>query len=228
MSKSKFKQIEALSIGDVVTKHPELVGVFMKYKVDFCCGGDRNVIEAIQKDTDELDELIGDAEIAMEAALNFNMEGKSMPLSDFTSAQLIDRILTTHHRYLKENLPRLSELMFKILGVHGEHHPELFKIHKIFGTLKTELEGHLIKEEKHLFPKMLEGDSGVRALIEELEAEHDVAGDALHELTDLTDHFTVPSDACTTYGLTYKMLQDLVTDMYMHVHTENNVLFKRF
>ena len=65
MSKSKFKQIEALSIGDVVTKHPELVGVFMKYKVDFCCGGDRNVIEAIQKDTDELDELIGEVRMAM-------------------------------------------------------------------------------------------------------------------------------------------------------------------
>lgn len=228
MNKGKFNQIESLSIGDVVTQHPELVGVFMKYKVDFCCGGDRNVIEAIQKDTDELDELIGDAEIAMEAALNFQMEGKSIPLSEFSNEQLIDRILTTHHRYLKETLPKLSELMFKILGVHGEHHPELFDIHKIFGTLKTELEGHLVKEEKQLFPRIIAGGSDVRALIEELEAEHVGAGDALHELTDLTDHFTVPSDACTTYGLTYKMLQELVTDMYMHVHTENNVLFKRF
>ena len=228
MSKGKFNQIESLSIGDVVTQHPELVGVFMKYKVDFCCGGDRNVIEAIQKDTDELDELIDDAEVAMEAALNFQMEGKSIPLSEFSNEQLIDRILTTHHRYLKETLPKLSELMFKILGVHGEHHPELFDIHKIFGTLKTELEGHLIKEEKQLFPRIIAGGAEVRALIEELEAEHVGAGDALHELTELTDHFTVPSDACTTYGLTYKMLQELVTDMYMHVHTENNVLFKRF
>lgn len=228
MNSTHFKNIEKLSIGEVVTKHPELVGVFMKYRVDFCCGGDRNVLEAIEKDTDEINQLVEDADVAMESATRFSMNGKHIPLSDFTNEQLIERILSTHHRYLKETLPKLSELLFKILSVHGEHHPELFQVHQIFGTLKTELEGHLVKEENQLFPKILEGDKDVRALIDTLEKEHDGAGEALHQITDLTDHFNVPSDGCTTYGATYQMLQALVTDMYMHVHTENNVLFKRF
>lgn len=225
---TKFKELEKRSIGEVVTLHPELVKVFMDFGVDFCCGGDRNVIEAIEKDTDEREALIGEAEKAIEAASLFEVDGEKVTLDTLTTEQLITRIINNHHKFLRMTLPRLSDLMFKILDVHGDRHPELFEIHKIFGGLKTELEGHMIKEERQLFPKLLEGGSNLRSLIEELEAEHDVAGDALHELTDLTNHFTVPSDACSTYGATYGMLKELVVDMYMHVHTENNVLFKRF
>lgn len=225
---TKFKELEKRSIGEVVTLHPELVKVFMDFGVDFCCGGDRNVIEAIEKDTDEREALIGAAEKAIEAASLFEVDGEKVTLDTLTTEQLITRIINNHHKFLRMTLPRLSDLMFKILDVHGDRHPELFEVHKIFGGLKTELEGHMIKEERQLFPKLLEGGSNLKSLIEELEAEHDVAGDALHELTDLTNHFTVPSDACSTYGATYGMLKDLVVDMYMHVHTENNVLFKRF
>lgn len=224
----KFKELTQLSIGEVVTKHPELVKVFMDYNVDFCCGGDRTVSEAIEKDTDEVEALEVAADKAIEQAKLFAVGGTQKSLDAFTNEELIDRIVNTHHRYLRETLPRLSELLFKILGVHGEHHPELFEIHRIFGGLKTELEGHLIKEEKQLFPQILKGSKDVAQLIKTLEDEHDGAGEALHALTDLTNHFTLPSDACVTYGATYDLLKALTADMYMHVHTENNVLFKRF
>lgn len=228
MQTIKFNELKSRSIGEVVTLHPELVKVFMDYGVDFCCGGDRNVMEAIEKDTKDISALAIEAEKAIESASLFEVDGERVTLDTLTSEQLINRIVSTHHKFLRMTLPRLSELMFKILEVHGDKHPELFEVHKIFGGLKTELEGHMIKEEKQLFPKLLEGGNDCKHLIEELEAEHDVAGDALHKLTDLTNHFTVPEDACTTYGATYGMLKDLVVDMYMHVHTENNVLFKRF
>lgn len=217
-----------MSIGESVTLYPELVKVYMDYGVDFCCGGNRSVKEAIERDTDYVENLIVDADKAMAAATQFSVDSKQLKLSDFTTHQLIDRIVREHHGYLKMELPIISELMFKILMVHGEAHPELYKIHQIFGGLKTELEGHLVKEEVLLFPKLSEGGSDCRALIEELEDEHDGAGEALHELTDLTGHFKVPEDGCGTYQLVYEKLKTLVADMYMHVHTENNVLFKRF
>lgn len=216
---------ENKTIGDMVTKHPELVGVFMKYGVDFCCGGDRLVMEAIARDTDEVSALLEDARIAMEKMATMD-SGKK--LDDYTTEELIERIVQTHHQYLRVTLPKLSELLFKLLSVHGENHTELYEIHKTFGGLKIELEAHLIKEENKLFPQLLHGGEACKALISELELEHDGAGDALHTLTDLTDHFKLPVDACTTYGIVYDLLKELVTDMYMHVHTENNVLFKRF
>jgi regulator of cell morphogenesis and NO signaling len=216
------------TIGDSVTLHPELVKVYMDYGVDFCCGGDRTVKEAIEKDAHDMEALILEADKAIENATAFAIDASHKKLSDFSTSQLIDRIIKEHHTYLKAELPIISELMFKILMVHGDRHPELFEIHKLFGGLKTELEGHLVKEEVQLFPKLITNDPNCKELIEELEAEHDVAGDALHELTDLTNHFKLPEDACTTYHMVYEKLKALVADMYMHVHTENNVLFKRF
>lgn len=229
MALTKMNQLEQLTIGEVVTKHPELVKVLMDFQVDFCCGGDRNIMDAIKRDTKQVDDLVKAADAALEAASAFSIDGGAkVTLSDFTNEQLIDRILMTHHKYLKETMPKLSELMYKVLTVHGEHHPELYVVHKLYGNLKTELEGHMTKEEKRLFPMILAGSKGVDVLIEELENEHVGAGDILHTLTEVTDHFSLPKDACTSYGMVYDMLKTLVADMYMHVHTENNILFKRF
>ncbi|PKM48110.1 MAG: iron-sulfur cluster repair di-iron protein, partial [Firmicutes bacterium HGW-Firmicutes-6] len=141
------------TIGDSVTLHPELVKVYMNYGVDFCCGGDRTVKEAIEKDAHDMEALIIEADKAIEKASEFTVDSSHKKLSDFSTSQLIDRIIKEHHTYLKAELPIISDLMFKILMVHGDRHPELFEIHKLFGGLKTELEGHLVKEEVQLFPK---------------------------------------------------------------------------
>jgi regulator of cell morphogenesis and NO signaling len=182
------------TIGESVTVHPELVKIYMDYGVDFCCGGNRTVKEAVEKDTDKVDELILDAEKALEEASMVSVDSQNLKLSDLSSEQLVNRILSKHHSYLKKELPVISNLMSKVLMVHGGNHEELFEIHKLFGQLKTDLESHLVKEEVMLFPKLKENDSNSKSLITELEDEHDVAGDALHKLTELTDHFTLPED----------------------------------
>ncbi len=215
------------TIGDSVTFHPELVPVYMKYGVDFCCGGDRTVKEAITKDSTDTEQLIQDAEKALSEPRQAGRSGEKN-LSELTSEQLINRIVSRHHSYLKQELPLLSELMFKVLAVHGEAHAELFALHKLFGNLKTELEGHLVKEEALLFPQLQKDGSGIASLIEELESEHDAAGDALHKLMELTNHFALPENACASFELLYDRLKSLVADMYMHVHAENNVLFKKY
>lgn len=224
---STYNDLSQKTIGQVVTEHPELVKVFMAYEVDFCCGGDRSLEEAVIRDTDDVEALKAAVSETLATALQVQEGGKSRLLSTLSDAELIDRIITTHHAYLKETLPELSKLIFKLLGVHGESHPELYDVHRVFGALKNELESHLVKEEVKLFPAMLRRDDDLVELISTLEAEHDGAGDALHELTEITDHFKVPSDGCKTYALTYEMLKELVSDMYLHVHTENNILFKR-
>ncbi|GAU78355.1 DUF542 domain-containing protein [Fusibacter sp. 3D3] len=212
------------TIGDSVTHYPQLVKVYMKYHVDFCCGGHRTVKEAIETDCGRISEKINTE--LLNTLDQFEKEDQLM-MGELSSEALINRIVTMHHAYLREELPLISELLFKLLNVHGERHPELYEIHKTFGQLKMALEAHLVKEEVKLFPKIISEDTDVKALILELEAEHDGAGEALHKLTDLTDHFTLPENACTTYALTYEKLKALVADMYMHVHVENNILFKR-
>jgi len=54
--------------------------------------------------------------------------------------------------FFEKDSSRLSELTTKILRVHGSNHESLFRVHKLFHSLKAELEQHLIKEEEILFP----------------------------------------------------------------------------
>ena len=78
----------------------------------------------------------------MDAGSNDPADGRdwmAAPLSD-----LVQHILDTHHRYLKEALPRLSRLS-----------QEAVQIQKTFENLRAELESHMWKEEMVLFPLVL-------------------------------------------------------------------------
>jgi regulator of cell morphogenesis and NO signaling len=148
---------------------------------------------------------------------------------------LVDYIVNTHHDYLYNELPKIGDLTTKILRVHGRSHPELAKVHKLFHTLKLELEQHLIKEEQTLFPRIIdyEEDPSLDKLnellevIEELEAEDIGTGDFLKELSAITKGYAIPGDVCSTFSLTYQKLKNLELDLFTHIQLENNVLFPR-
>jgi regulator of cell morphogenesis and NO signaling len=99
-----------------------------------------------------------------------------------------------------------------------------------------ELEQHLIKEEEILFPLIrkyeAEGTEELKKkigeVIRETEEEHEAAGDILKELRSITEDYIVPTDGCATYSKTYKLLQELESDLFQHIHLENNILFRRF
>lgn len=221
-------------IGDIVTRFPGASDIFYKYRIDFCCGGNRPLSVAIEEQNVDEDEVI--------KAVNNKYEEFKEKNSEFTDwakespSILIEYIINTHHSYLREKLPQLSDYVFKIMKVHGHHHEELFKVHKLFNNLRTELEGHLVKEEELVFPliKAYEkaNDSEMREkalkLIQELEEEHTGAGDIIKELREVTDHYHIPEDACRTFEVTYKELQALEADLFQHIHLENNILFTNF
>lgn len=220
-------------IGEIVTKFPKSADILKEYRIDFCCGGDRPLITAIRE------QGLNEAEI-LDRINNLYEEVKSVKTDDVdwekeSMSKLIDHVVNTHHAYLGVELPRISELTTKILRVHGEGHPELSKVHKLFHSLKMELEQHLIKEEEIEFPliKKYEENPSKEALekilkIEkELEEEHVGAGDILKELRKITKDYTVPEDGCNSYRLTYKKLEELEADTFQHIHLENNILFPR-
>jgi regulator of cell morphogenesis and NO signaling len=230
--KNKFKVQDP--IGQIVAIFPGASEIFYKYNVDFCCGGDRPLSIAIS--TQGLDEL------KLIEELNSKYQGftenneKFIDWAKETPSKLIEYVVNTHHVYLNMELPKISELVFKILNVHGKHHEELFKVHRLFNNLRTELEEHLVKEEEFLFPLIIqyeeEKDEKVRKaalkLIDDLEKEHTGAGDILKELREITDHYSTPKDGCATFDFTYKKLREVELDLFEHIHLENNILFKNF
>lgn len=156
---------------------------------------------------------------------------------DRSLTELCDHIEQTHHAYLKQELPRLTEMVAKVVDAHGESHPELVTVKEVFATLKAELEPHMFKEEQVLFPafRQLEQSADdpsfpfgtVANPIRMMEQEHDDAGYALSRLHALTRDYQVPQEACNTYRAMLAGLRQLERDMHRHVHKENSILFPR-
>jgi len=60
-----------------------------------------------------------------------------------------------------------------------------------------------------------------------MEAEHEKAGEALLKIRELTSQYTLPDDACYSFGALYDGFEELERDMHLHIHLENNILFPR-
>lgn len=125
----------------------------------------------------------------------------------------------------------------KVSRVHGDKDERLFKMREAFVALKAELEPHMMKEEKILFPivRQMEASAqrqenhcgSVANPIRQMEHEHDQAGNALAILSESTDGYTPPEWACNTYRAMLDSLAQLQRDMHQHIHKENNVLFPK-
>jgi regulator of cell morphogenesis and NO signaling len=103
-----------------------------------------------------------------------------------------------------------------------------------FTTLRAELDPHMAKEERVLFPlirQLAAGESPsmpggtIHNPISMLIIEHDQAGELLERLRELTTGFTVPADGCASYAALYAALAEMEHDTHIHVHKENNRLF---
>lgn len=148
---------------------------------------------------------------------------------------LITHIQRTYHGPLREELPRLGQMLDKVVSRHGDHFPEtLLPLQRTFNDLQQELLVHMAKEDAGLFPALLALDKGadlaaasLAVPVNMLVAEHESAGAALAEMRRLTGGYTPPPDACPTFRGLYFGLEQFEQDMHLHVHLENNVLFPK-
>lgn len=225
-----------MTVGELVAHHYRTAEVFSRHGIDFCCGGKKTLGKACVDKQIAWESLASELDQALQAP-----ESPSKNADAWEPDLLARYIEQTHHRYLRETLPLLRQFTVKIAGVHGERHPELKIVEKQVEMLATDLLDHMAKEENILFPyiKMLCETRNRQAApvrppfgtvqnpIRMMEHEHDYAGSILENLRDLTNNFTLPEDACTTYNVTFAKLKELDEDLRWHVHLENNILFPK-
>lgn len=224
-----------LSLGESVIIYPALIERYNKMQLDYCCGGSESLESAFAKKNIDVDKFV--EEINKEVD-NFQFEqSEFIDWTTKSSAELISHINNTHHVKTFTLLKEIDPLLTKVFRVHFAHLPEvLTKVHKLFGALKCEIEEHLVKEEEILFPLMLKyenanDESEKEELLENIKlitSEHEAAGDILKELEDVTDNYNAPGWACTSFKILYQKLDELEKDLFVHIHKENNILFKRF
>lgn len=222
------------TVREFAVEVPQATRLFESLGIDYCCGGGKSLRDACASANVSVDEVVSKLVASVkQSAASPAGDWANSPLSD-----LADYIVSKHHVYVRQELPRLEQLLSKVAGKHGENHPELIKIKNIFRGVNEELTSHLMKEEQILFPyiKELEAKTSarrapmfgsVRNPIHMMEIEHDSAGDAMRDMRQLSNNYTAPEDGCISYKTLYQAFADFEADLHQHIHLENNILFPR-
>lgn len=220
-----------LPLGALVTGRPGRTLVLEAYHLDYCCGGSRSLREACHEAGASLDEVVA----ALAADDERNAGDHAPSWSEMGIGALAGHILDVHHTYYKRAMPRLAEMADKVVNAHGEHHPELIEVRDVLTRLREELDEHMGKEERALFPWCQQiaaavriediGVAGVDGPINCMLREHDDAGIALETVRSLTRDYSPPADACPTLIAYLDGLRELEEDLHLHIHKENNLLF---
>jgi regulator of cell morphogenesis and NO signaling len=216
-----------MTLAEVVDAQPGSTRVMESLGLDYCCGGSRQLSDACRSAGLDQSSVL---DALRTLAPSPPAEWRTLP-----PAQLADHLESTHHAYLHAELPRLDALADKVAGVHGGRHPELLDVVVTYRELRADLEPHLMKEERILFPMIRELAAATPAPafhcgsvanpVRVMSMEHDRAGELLVRLRELTNRYETPADGCVSFRALYDGLAELEADTHLHVHKEEHVLF---
>ncbi len=225
-----------VTLADLAATSLSAIRILEQHGLDYCCGGKEPFDRACLAKGLEPEQIMREIDEAAKTSA-VDRDWKAAPLHE-----LVKHIVETHHEYLKLNLPAVQARIEKVVSVHVGRDPErLPRLQAVFADLRAELEMHLHKEEAILFPFIEQYGraelqnrptppvpfGSVANPIGVMEREHAGAGDALEEIRTLTNNFDPPAYACTTVRALYDGLRALESDLHVHIHLENNILFPR-
>lgn len=223
-------------VGQVVAHDYRAAAVFKQFGIDFCCKGNRSIADVCTRKNLSPETVLERLARATEAS-----DAPADNFKDWDLDLLADYIEKRHHRYVTEKIAEIMPFLNKVVRVHGERHPELLEIEALFRGAAEELIHHMKKEEMILFPYVR---NLVRAArdgketpappfgtvenpIRVMQHEHDTEGDRFRKIAELSNNYTPPEDACTTYRVVFLMLKAFEEDLHLHIHLENNILFPK-
>ncbi len=227
--------ISEQTLASMVSGNHQVVPVLEKYNLDFCCKGKRTLAEACAEKGIKIESITEELK-----SLSKTEAIQQMPFTEMNAEQLIGYILIHHHFYVKQSMPTIFSHLHKVATKHGDNFPYMRKVYDLFVIIMREMSLHMEKEEAALFPRIKEAENLFRAgrsseisegyiqlPINAMEADHEEAGDILYQIRMLTNNYTPPPDACTTFKVTLAELKEFEEDLHKHVHLENNILFPK-
>lgn len=214
------RELANMTLGEVAVLLPGATAVFRRYGLDFCCGGDALLADAVRTPGVGVEQIVAElSALDQRAARDYPAE----------PAALIDHILDRYHETHRRELPELIRLADKVERVHANHSEAPIGLGVALRAMAAELETHMQKEEAVLFPMMRMGPQPMIAHpIARMRLEHDDHGVRLREVEALYRHGVLPAEACGSWRALYAGVKKLADDLMQHIHLENNVLFPQF
>jgi len=218
------------SVGELAARFPAAIKVFQRRKMEFCCGGTRTLWQVCQDTDTHYETLRTELEQAISEA------PPRLTWSDRPLAELTAHIVEAFHDPLRQELPRLRQLILK-LQAHGETHQQLLTaLHRVISRFESLLLERMAIEEEAVFPLIGALDTGRPGPAQQSSlAGHQDDADrfrrdarwTMRMLRAMTGDYLAPPDACATWRALYRALEEFEQLMQLHVHLEANVLFAR-
>lgn len=214
-------------VAEIVTDIPLSADIFRKYGIDFCCGGNMSINEAVKNKKVDAETLIDE----INELPNHNQGNINVKYLD--AASLIQYIQSRYHETMREEFKNLSPYVTKIAKVHGPNHPFLIQLQDLYRQYLDGMLEHMAQEDEHDFPALIKLSRGEQVdhssdIIQSLVDDHTQTGQLLEDMRELTNQYQSPSEACQTWRLVYHRLENLERETHEHVHLENHVLFNKF
>lgn len=210
-------------LGDLALAHPSATRVFLRHRLDFCCGGRRSLADACK--SIGLDPVAILIELEHEAA----RPGDPPSWEHRSLTDLADHIEAHYHARLRRDLPALIEAARRVERVHAAKPAVPAGLARVLEALFDDMQSHMTKEETILFPMIRRGARGeaVYLPVRMMESEHGGHGRQLATIRELTGDLRLPPNACATWTALYRGLEAIEAELMEHVHLENHVLFAR-
>lgn len=209
-------------IGDIARDQPSSTRVFLRHKLDFCCGGRRTLREACARAGLDADQVAHEIVAAAASAPAESWDQRP-------SHELVEHIVARYHEGLRRDLPPLIDAARKVERVHADKPGVPIGLTDELVEFWTEMQQHMMKEERVLFPMLSTGVRGAQVYmpVRVMEHEHDSHAECLARIRVITDDLLLPAHACATWTALYRGLAAFEAEMMEHIHLENNVLFPR-
>jgi len=238
IAKNPENEEGGLTIGSIAAEDIRKAEILKAKGIDFACGGNKTLKQAGEEagiSEAELLAALNDADVKTSTAPSFDYNKWSLSF-------LADFISNTHHQYIKEHFKELKEIAQKVAEKHGEQYPELNRLSSSVSFFMDSLHNHILKEERLLFPAIKEAldqkagkapsnsqfEPGfIKQSIQVLQKEHHISGEDLTFFRKITNDYELPEDACSSYRHLFAKLQEFESDLQIHIHLENNILFPK-
>jgi len=210
------------TLAQLATTQPGATRVFLRHRLDFCCGGRQTLVHACHEAGLNPEQVLDEIATAGADPTDERWETKPLP-------ELVQFIVTRYHDSLRVDLPALLEAAQRVERVHADKPSCPHGLAAEIENFQTEILQHLAKEEHALFPAIVAGSHGVQVHmpVRVLMQEHDDHGANLKLLRELATDYVPPAKACATWRALYSGLEKLEAELMQHIHLENNVLFPR-
>ena len=217
-------------VGELAARFPAAIKVFQRRKMEFCCRGTRTLWQVCQDTDTHYDTLSTELEQAIREA------SPRQTWADRPLGELAAHLVEAFHDPLRQELPRLRQLILK-LQAHGETHQQLLTaLHRVISRFESLLLERMAVEEQAVFPLIAALETGCPGPEQRLAlAGYQDGADrfrrdalwTLRMLRAMTSDYLPPPNACPTWRALYRSLEEFEQLMQLHVHLETNVLLAR-